>query len=87
MLTLGRKKGEEIVIGDDIVITVREIGSDSVKLTVKAPRDIPVFRRELLQAAEENREAAVAGEVRADGLAALLAEKKKTEENERKNSR
>ena len=54
MLTLTRKKGEEIVIGEDIVITVREIGSDSVKISVSAPRDVPVFRRELKMAVEES---------------------------------
>lgn len=72
MLTLTRKKGEEIVIGEDIVITVREIGSDSVKISVAAPRDVPVFRRELKMAVQENREAARAG-ADATGVAALLA--------------
>ncbi|HJD48444.1 MAG TPA: carbon storage regulator [Candidatus Mediterraneibacter norfolkensis] len=72
MLTLERKKGEEIVIGDDIVITVKEVGSDSVKLTISAPRNIPVFRRELLEAAKENRKAASGSEKDADSLAALL---------------
>lgn len=73
MLTLARKKGEEIVIGEDIVITVKELSADSVKLSVKAPRDVPVFRRELLQAVQENREAAVSDEDSAAGLAALLS--------------
>ncbi len=72
MLTLTRKKGEEIVIGEDIVITVREIGSDSVKISVSAPRDVPVFRRELKMAVEENQEAAKTG-ADAAGLATLLA--------------
>ena len=71
MLTLTRKKGEEIVIGEDIVITVREIGSDSVKISVAAPRDVPVFRRELKMAVQENREAARAG-ADAAGLPSLL---------------
>lgn len=73
MLTLARKKGEEIVIGEDIVITVKELSADSVKLSVKAPRDVPVFRRELLQAVQENREAAVSDGGSAAGLAALLS--------------
>lgn len=72
MLTLTRKKGEEIVIGENIVITVREIGSDSVKISVSAPRDVPVFRRELKMAVEQNQEAAKMG-ADAAGLAALLA--------------
>lgn len=77
MLTLERKKGEEIVIGDDIVITVKEVGSDSVKLTISAPRNIPVFRRELLEAASENRKAASGNEKDAGSLAALVTSDKR----------
>ena len=82
MLTLTRKKGEEIVIGEDIVITVREIGSDSVKISVAAPRDVPVFRRELKIAVQENREAARAG-ADAAGVAALLAKSGNAAEQKR----
>ncbi len=80
MLTLTRKKGEEIVIGDNIVIAVREISSDSVKISVSAPRDVPVFRRELKIAVQENRKAAAAS-AEAAGIAALLAQggKKRSE--------
>ncbi|HIZ81249.1 MAG TPA: carbon storage regulator [Candidatus Mediterraneibacter pullistercoris] len=76
MLILGRKKGQEIVIGEDIVITVSEISADSVKLAVRAPRDVPVFRRELLQAAQENRDAASSDAAALDAaeLAALIGE-------------
>ncbi len=73
MLTLTRKKGEEIVIGDNIVITVKEISSDSVRISVTAPRDVPVFRRELKMAMQENREAAAAGADAAQ-IAALLSQ-------------
>lgn len=59
MLILGRKKGEEIVIGDNIVVKVQDIGADGVKLSIDAPREISVLRGELVQAAEENRMAAM----------------------------
>lgn len=58
MLILGRKKGEAIVIGDKVRITVQEIGSDGVKLAIDAPRDIRVLRSELQEAELENRQAA-----------------------------
>ena len=76
MLILGRKKGQEIVIGEDIVITVSEISADSVKLAVMAPRYFPVFRRELLQSAQENRDAASSDAAALDAaeLAALIGE-------------
>ena len=50
MLVLSRKKNESIVINDDIVITIVEIRGDKVRLGIEAPRDIPVHRREVLDA-------------------------------------
>lgn len=47
MLILSRKKGESIVIGDDIVITVVEIRGDKVRLGIEAPRSVPVHRYEV----------------------------------------
>lgn len=81
MLILGRKKGEEIVIGRDIIVSVVDVGADTVKLAVQAPRDVPVLRRELLQAMEENREAA-AGKGNAADLAALLHQKRQSKKGE-----
>lgn len=57
MLILQRKKGESIVINENIRVTVVESGSDWVKLAVDAPREISVLRSELLDAALANREA------------------------------
>lgn len=50
MLILTRRPGEKIVIGDDIVITVTEVDRGRVKLGIEAPRDVPVFRQELVPA-------------------------------------
>lgn len=47
MLVLSRKKNESIVISENIVITVVELIGDRVRLGIEAPRDIPVFRREI----------------------------------------
>ena len=52
MLTLTRKVGERIQIGDDIIIEVREIRRNQVRIGVVAPRDIPIQREELLEADE-----------------------------------
>jgi carbon storage regulator len=49
MLVLTRKKGEVIRINDNIRIIVHEISRDKVRLGVLAPRDVPVFREELLR--------------------------------------
>jgi carbon storage regulator len=48
MLVLSRKRGQQIVIGDNITITVVEVINDKVRIGISAPRSLPVFRRELL---------------------------------------
>lgn len=54
MLVLGRLKGQAIVIGNDIRITVEDIRGDKVRIGIDAPKSIPVMREELLkQAAAE----------------------------------
>ncbi len=54
MLVLSRKNGEKIQIADDIIITVVEIDRGKVRLGIDAPKDIPVFRTELLERKVEN---------------------------------
>lgn len=57
MLALTRKKGETIVINDDIEITVLGTNGDQVKLGISAPRSVPVFRKEIYeQIQQENKE-------------------------------
>jgi carbon storage regulator len=61
MLILARRIGESIVIGDQVEVSVVDIKGDQVKLGINAPRAVPVFRREVYQAIqEENRRAAAA---------------------------
>ena len=57
MLVLQRKKGQSIVIGEDVKILISECGSEGVKLVIDAPREIKIFRSELLEAAALNKEA------------------------------
>lgn len=54
MLVLSRKKSESIVINDDVVITIVEVRGDKVRLGIQAPRDIPVHRKEVLDAILKN---------------------------------
>ena len=53
MLVLTRKIGEEIVIGDGIVVQVLEFRGATVRLGVKADRSVPVVRGELLKKPED----------------------------------
>lgn len=47
MLVLTRKPGTEIMIGDDIVMTILDIQGDRVRVGISAPRSIPVHRGEI----------------------------------------
>ncbi|MCI5620224.1 MAG: carbon storage regulator CsrA [Lachnospiraceae bacterium] len=67
MLALTRKKGESLVINNDIEITILEIRGDQVKVGISAPKDVPVYRKEVyLQIQKENEES-----LQIDGLEAL----------------
>lgn len=58
MLIITRKKGESLMIGDDIEIIISKIDDGSVKIGIKAPRDIEILRKELYEEVErENKEA------------------------------
>ncbi|TWT27802.1 carbon storage regulator CsrA [Planomicrobium sp. CPCC 101110] len=58
MLVLGRKKGESIVIDDDIEIIINAVEGETVKLGIKAPKHITIHRKEVyLEIQEENRQA------------------------------
>ncbi|WP_411682038.1 carbon storage regulator CsrA [Clostridium thailandense] len=60
MLVISRKKGESILLGDDIEITVVKIDDNSVKLSISAPRSVTILRKELYKEVEqENKKAAV----------------------------
>jgi len=48
MLVLARKPGERIMIGDDITIQVIEVHRGKIRLGVVAPKNVKVFREELL---------------------------------------
>ncbi|ULL19453.1 carbon storage regulator [Paenibacillus sp. H1-7] len=58
MLVLSRKKGESIMIGDQIELVVLEVEGETVKLGIKAPRNVDVYRKEVyLSIQESNKEA------------------------------
>ena len=48
MLVLSRKLGEKIYIGDNICITVVDIDRGKIRLGIEAPRNVPIYRHELL---------------------------------------
>ena len=58
LLVITRKKGEAILIGDDIEITVSKVEDGSVKLAINAPKEMTILRKELFEEVKsENKEA------------------------------
>ncbi|MDT0126213.1 carbon storage regulator CsrA [Paenibacillus sp. RRE4] len=59
MLVLSRKKGESIVIQDQIEVTVLAVEGDTVRIGISAPKHIDIFRQEIYASIQDaNRESA-----------------------------
>ena len=59
MLVLTRKPGQQIMIGDSIVINLVEVQGNNVRLAIEAPREVKIYRGEIYKAImEENKKAA-----------------------------
>lgn len=67
MLALSRKKNEALIINNNIEITILEVKGDQVKIGITAPKEIPVYRKEVYMQIQEANKAAVD----ADGMEAL----------------
>lgn len=58
MLALTRRKGEALVLNNNIEVTILEIRGDQVKVGISAPKEVPVYRKEVyLQIEDENKAA------------------------------
>ena len=60
MLVLTRKSNQSIMIGDEIEVSVLSIMGEKVRIGIQAPRDIPVFRKEVYLEIQQERNDAVA---------------------------
>ncbi|MDD6550230.1 MAG: carbon storage regulator CsrA [Lachnospiraceae bacterium] len=56
MLALTRKKDESIVINGNIEITVMEVKGDHVKLGIQAPKNVPIYRKEVFEQIQKENE-------------------------------
>ena len=61
MLVLTRKTNQSIMIGDDIEVSVLSIMGEKVRIGIQAPRDIPVFRKEVYLEIQQERANELAG--------------------------
>ena len=71
MLALSRKKNEALVINNNIEITILDIKGDQVKIGISAPKQIPIYRKEVYLQIQESNKAAMAPET-LDALKGLL---------------
>ena len=53
MLVLTRKTNQSIMIGEEIEVTVLAVSRDKIRLGITAPRDVPVFRKEVYLSIKE----------------------------------
>ena len=67
MLALSRKKNEALIVNNNVEITILEIKGEQVKIGITAPKDVPIYRKEVYtQIQDANKEA-----VDTDGIEAL----------------
>jgi carbon storage regulator len=72
MLVFTRKRGEAIVIGDNIEVVILSAGKEGLRVGVRAPQSVPVHRKEIYELIrEENRTAA--GALEASAVPARVA--------------
>jgi len=83
MLVLTRKKGERVMIGDDVVVTVIDVRGDGVRIGFDAPRGVSIQRAEVVNAVKEaNTGAAASAAQTPDLLVGLLSRARKPEPQE-----
>ncbi|RUT33774.1 carbon storage regulator [Paenibacillus zeisoli] len=79
MLVLSRKKGESIVIQDQIEVTILAVEGETVRVGISAPGDIDIFRKEIyLSIKESNLESAAPAP---EGLGVLMKHMKEIKKN------
>jgi carbon storage regulator len=65
MLVLSRKKGQYIIIGENIKVTILDVGEDRVSIGIDAPREINIIRGELLEETKQTNLEAVSSSLSA----------------------
>lgn len=72
MLILARKKGQSIVINDDIEIIISAIEGDQVKIGISAPEQYKIFRKEIIEMVQQSNQEAVVPPESIDKLNELI---------------
>ena len=75
MLALSRKTGESIVIGNDVEITILEVKGNQVKVGIKAPKSVPVYRKEIYEQIQADNQEVISQNATPAMLEQLLGKK------------
>lgn len=59
MLALTRRKGESLIINNNVEIDILEIRGDQVKIGISAPKEVPIYRKEVYLQIQKENEASV----------------------------
>lgn len=62
MLALTRRKGEALIINNNIEISILEIRGDQIKIGISAPKEVPIYRKEVYLQIENENKAAISTE-------------------------
>jgi len=74
MLVFTRRKGESLVIGNEVEVTILSVGAGNVKVGISAPRHISVHRQEVFEAIKRENLAASKSQIsNADLLKKLIS--------------
>lgn len=62
MLALTRRKGESLIINNNVEVSILEIRGDQVKIGISAPKEVPIYRKEVYLQIQKENEASVSTE-------------------------
>lgn len=72
MLVLARKKGESIMVGDDIELIILGVEGDTVKVGIVAPQQVDVYRKEIYLSIQESNKEASKNKIKTSDLGDLF---------------
>ncbi|MDU0205693.1 MULTISPECIES: carbon storage regulator CsrA [Paenibacillus] len=76
MLILTRKKGQSIILNNNIEIVISAIDGDQVKIGISAPKEVSILRKELYEEVQKSNKEAIRSKIDLDNLKKLMDLKK-----------
>jgi carbon storage regulator len=72
MLVLSRKKGESIMIGDNVEITVIGVDGDTVRIGINAPKHVEIYRKEIFKSIQQSNQEASKEVIKPEDLSKIF---------------